>query len=161
MNKKTSKPKKTKKSKCLEHTEEIEARHDFTDEEKLVMLTDMARFNQELESLADQAKSSASSWKTKIKTVELKIKGLTNNASNGYEMRPVEANVEFDPKKGKKRYYRKDDGHFIEEREMNPNDYELKLPLPAEPKKGEGLTNVGDAFNDAETSTAPFPESTE
>lgn len=153
---------KRKKAKAPEHLEKIEARHNFTDEEKLVMLSEMARYNQELESLANEAKASAAGWKTRIKTVELKVKSLTNNASNGYEMRETEARVEFDPKKGIKKYFRKDDGKFIEERTMEPHDYEMSLPLPAttgpEPKKGEGLTKVADAFNDAETSTNPFPD---
>lgn len=148
------KPKAKKaKDKQPDHFEKIEARHNFSDEEKLVMLSELTRLNQQKESLAEEAKASAKSWKSRIESVALQVKNITNNASNGYEMRPTECRVEFNPKKGIKTYFRKDDGTEVETREMTPADYELPLfrdDAKLQGKPGENLVPVADAFKQAE-----------
>lgn len=156
--KKDKKPKASKKQTPTPptHIEKIEARHNFSDEEKLAMLSELTRLNQDHERLVDEMKASSKGWKSRIESVLLRVKAITDNASNGYEFRLTECKVVFDAKKGKKRYYRKDNEEFVEERDMNPSDYELPLfatdVKPAKP--GEGLTSVAAAIEKADEAKA-------
>lgn len=145
------KKKKSKtKIKAPDLFEKIEIKHTFNDAEKAEILGRLTGTLREKESLTDQAKSSAKSWKLKLEQAQLKVDELTNKAQDGFEMRPIEARVVMDRKKGQKTYFDKATGDKISHTDMSPSDYEL-LPLefPAPkiaPKPGEPIVNVGDAF---------------
>lgn len=149
---------KTKKKKAGAKSEDfidrVEIKHTFSDAEKAEILTELSQADEQRESLIAQAKSSAKQWKAEIEKADIKRRELTMKGRNGFEMRQTDVTVTFDRKKGKKRLFLRDSGKFIEERDMTESDFQrlpMDIPPPKkEPKKGEGLTNVGDALDKAE-----------
>lgn len=150
---KKEKAKKTKAAKQPDIFENIESKHEFNDQDKIQMLADLARLNNEKDALTEQMKASAKGWKGRIEAVQIEINRITNNATSGYEMRPLRARVEFDRKKGKKTYFHPETKKKIETRDMTEADYE-RLPMDIPDKKppgpGENIVSVGDAFKEAE-----------
>lgn len=154
------KTKSTKKPKVAEKHpeifERIEYQHIITDEERLKLLTELTTLNQAKESLELQRKASAAQWKSQIETVTNKVKSITTNASNGFEMRPIEARVELDRKAGKKTYFFKDTGKVIRTEDMTALDYErLPINVPENKKEeplkpGQPIVSVSAAINAAE-----------
>lgn len=143
--------KPAKKNKYPEVHETIEAKHEFTSDEKIGLLDSLSHAHQELSGIKDQAKHSAADYKNRAKAVENRISDLSNKATSGYELRPVECRVDFDPKKGVKHYLNRKTKEKIETRDMQPSDYELQLPMSGEKvKAGEGLTSVAAAFPEAD-----------
>jgi hypothetical protein len=134
-----------------EFIDRLELKHEFSDPEKVEILTDLSRRHEEKESLTAQKKSSAKQWQGKIDEVQLKINELSMKGRDGFEMRPTDVRVVLDKKRGKKTLFRKDTGELIEDREMTTFDYErLPMELPPETvKNGEGLAKVADALDKA------------
>lgn len=158
---KKEKTKKTKE-KAPDIFESIEAKHEFSDGEKIQMLADMSRLNNEKDALTEQMRASAKSWKGRIEEVQIQINKITNNATSGYEMRPLRAKVVFDRKKGTKTYFHPDTKTKIETRDMTEADYErlpMDIPDPKKQPPGENIVSVGDAFAKAEEKPEPEPAS--
>jgi hypothetical protein len=147
--------KKVKTKKLPEHIETIEAKHDFSDPEKIGLLEELSRAHHEAGELKEQAKHSATEWKNRIKSIENKISTISNKATSGYEFRPTECRVEFDTKKEKKTYFNKKTGEKVETRDMTPADFELPLFKTEPLKKGENIVSVGAAFDGAQTEPSP------
>jgi hypothetical protein len=152
------KPKKPEaaKPKHPEMFENVEYQHNLSDAESLLLLKELTKLNQSKENLEAQKKASAAGWKNQIDTVTNKIKSITTTASNGFEMKPINARVEYDRKAGKKTYFFPDDGKIIRTEEMTATDYE-RLPINVEEKKeplkpGDNIVNVGDVLRQAEAS---------
>lgn len=151
---KRGRPRKNKENKETKPKEvvfeSIEAKHEFTQDEKIGLLETLAGAHHEVQGLQDQAKTSAQDWKLRIKVVEDRIADISNKATSGYELRKTECSVEYNSKKGKKTYFRVSDNKEIETRDMTPSDFEMLLPLPAETlKKGEPIVSVGAAIEAA------------
>jgi hypothetical protein len=152
------KPKKAAaaKPKHPEMFDKIEYQHNLTNEERLTLLTELTQLNQSKENLEAQKKASAAGWKNQIDTVTNKIKSITTTASNGFEMKPINARVEYDRKAGKKVYFFPDTHQIIRTEEMTATDYE-RLPINVEEKKeplkaGDNIVNVGDVLREVEAS---------
>lgn len=156
---KKEKPKKSKEQKPERYAEKLELRHAFSDAEQNGMSKDISRLLRERDSLAEQAKASAQSWKSKIKNVSVQIEGLADKIGNGFEMRITECLIELDRKSGKKKIFTRDGKTLLEEQDMTEQDY-ARLPyLENAVKPGEGLTNVGEAIEAAaEQSESPADE---
>ena len=107
----------------------VTAKHTFNDEERLEIGAQLANSSHAARLLEEEKKQVASGYSAKIKAEEATSLDLSTKLSNGYEMRPVRAWVEFDPKKGRKTYYRLDGGAFLHTEEMSQADYEMSLPL--------------------------------
>lgn len=141
--------------------ENIEYQHNLNNDERLRLLTELTQLNQSKENLEAQKKASAAGWKNQIDTVTNKIKSITTTASNGFEMKPINARVEYDRKTGKKVYFFPDTHQIIRTEEMTATDYErlpMTVPEKKEPlKPGENIVAVKDALREAEN-TAPNNE---
>lgn len=114
-------------------------RHDFTSEEwreKTTQLTEKMK-NVELEEEA--VKAQAATARAQIKRKKAEVNDLANQLRNGYENREVEAQVEFNVKRGVKKYYhfapgKPHHGDFIREDAMTEQDRQALLPLEEQGK---------------------------
>ncbi len=111
---------------------------EFSNEEWKSRSDVLTRKMKEQELAEEQVKADAAAAKARIKGMKAEVNDLANNLRNGYEMVEVEAWVELDRKKGKKRFYRNAPGKphnndFIREDPMSEDDY-ASLPLEADAK---------------------------
>lgn len=124
------KPEAPKKPKV--HLETISAEYRFTIEEIGELARKSALESQRIEELENRKKEVTSGFKRDIEASQSVVCSLSNKISCGYEMREVEARVEFDPKTAKKSYYHAKTGAFIRTAEMSKHDYQLSLPAVEE-----------------------------
>lgn len=150
---KAKKADKPEEPKAPDAFERIEYKYDFNDAERADIGKKLAQLIREKDSIVTQAKASAKQWKLRIEECENKITALSDKTTDGFEMRPVEARVVFNRRKGMKTYYHPDTGAEIRTAEMSNADYEALpgiVPEPRkEPEQGEGLVNVGEALDKA------------
>jgi hypothetical protein len=170
--------KKSTKAKHPEVKQHIQAPHKFDDSEIAVMNNELRENLGTIETLTDQKKQSAQDFKLRIDTCANRVKLLRMKLDSGEETRPLEAIVEFDVKRGSKKFLHPVSREFIREEQMQASDYELPLfkkaddgsekpavevAKPAkgkktkEPKSEPGETNVGDAIGKAAAGTEQKP----
>lgn len=117
----------------------VEVKHEFTAEELKAIGSESARAYQLIQEKELAIKAASSVAKSAIKDLESKLGELMNKQTNGYEMRTVDALVEYRRKAGKKRILWNTPGKaghktLIREEAMTELDYE-RLPLDVEPAK--------------------------
>lgn len=130
----------------------VQIRFDFNESEWKERANEHIRLLQQIGIAAANRKAAADVAKAAIKDMEAKASDMANQLSNGYEMRDVDAYIEFDRKQGIKHIFIHSPGQarhheFIKTEPMTEDDYTL-LPLPPEEKPKEkepdsGETNQG------------------
>jgi hypothetical protein len=117
-----------------QHTaeENIHAKHVFNTEETIELSRELARVCTAVATLQAEKSAVTKDFASRIETNEIKSSLLVDKITSGYEMRPTDCIVQFDPKNRSKDYFRKDSlglaGEFIERREMTQADFQLCLP---------------------------------
>ena len=112
----------------------VTVRHDFTNEEWKSKTNELTRKMKSVTLKEEAIKAQAAAAKSDLKTLKSEVSDLANQVDDGYEMRSVEATVEFSRKKGSKKYYhfapgnRELHGKLIREEAMSEEDFQA-LPL--------------------------------
>ena len=123
-----------KKEKLHTAEENIHAKHVFTNDETIDLARELGRVSTAINTLEAEKSATAKDYSFRIETAEIKRDSLSEKITSGYEMRPTDCVVIFDPKNRSKDYFRKDGSgmaeNFIERREMTQADFQLCLPAP-------------------------------
>ncbi len=111
----------------------IEVKHEFSREEQQEKIQQLTSKMRQVKLKQEAIKAAAATAKAEVKALESDVSELSDVLSNGYEMRAVEAWVEFNRKKGTKRFYwcspgRPENNTFIKEDAMTEDEYQ-NLPL--------------------------------
>jgi uncharacterized phage infection (PIP) family protein YhgE len=109
------------------HTEVAHVPYRFSVDELLDLNTDFRAKLKEIESIEDEAKQQASDFKNQIKRLRTQLDEMETKLDSGEEKRPMKVRVEFDPSRGKKRYYSLDDGDHVGEEAMTQGDWQLPM----------------------------------
>ena len=113
--------------------ETIHAKHTFTQEELIEVSRSLGRTCTEIATLESEKSAVTKDFASRIETKEIQRDSLVDKVLSGYEFRPTECVVVFDPKNRSKDYMRRNGdgeaGEFIERREMNTADFQLALPV--------------------------------
>lgn len=149
----------------------VQADYYFTPDENQALGLKLAGLVQTKEEIAAHKKDILAQLKAQEEACIAEIKATSNKRRSGFEVRPTEALVLFEPKKGVKHLHRVSDRTLIRTEQMLQSDYVQELPMdglppsqkPAEPKppkKGKktppseaGVTNLGDALKAAAAGT--------
>ena len=111
--------------------ETIHAKHVFSQEELLELSRDLGRTCTAINTLESEKSAVTKDFGSRIETNEIKRDSLVDKVTSGYEMRPTDCLVVFDPKNRSKDYFRVDSlglaGEFVERREMTQADFQLAL----------------------------------
>ena len=99
----------------------------FTDGELKEIANDMAAAIQERIKLESEMKSAQTHFKSRIAAEDAKVSEAANYINNGYELRMVECEVEFSPKKNEAKIIRKDNGETAFTRKMTEEERQLKI----------------------------------
>lgn len=110
----------------------ISAIYKFTPEEIKDFGGRLAKKWEEKEQIVEEFKSVKKQWTLRIEGIDNEISSFAHKISSGHEYRQTEVRVEFDPKNGKKTFFRLTDGEKVGEADMLPADYQLTL-VPEEP----------------------------
>lgn len=143
--------------------ERILARFDLTDKEMRDYGAEVGRVNAEYNRLEDELASVKSDYKSRLDAKDAQRNTLSTKLANGYEMREVEAIVEFDVAAGKKKYIHPKTKNILRETDMTHADWQLPMfskeelakargMKPEDPKPATeepGKTNVGSAVDKA------------
>lgn len=116
-------------------TQTIWVKHLFTREEMSELAQKMASAEASISEKTDELKSVSTMIKAEIATQEGILHSCAEKLRSGYEMRPREADVNYD--KGIVKYVDKETGEIIEERPMT-HEEQLRLNTP---RKTEGVNN--------------------
>lgn len=132
-------------------TVNIQADYLFTESERQHLGTKLAALLDNREQLAAHKKELMSQLKAQEEGISSEIKLTGSKLRGGFEVRPMDVFVLFEPKKGQKHYHRKEAPHdLIRSETMLPGDYEQELPIsdlppskkaPEAPKKGAQSDN--------------------
>ena len=107
--------------------ETINGKYKFTEEEKAKMASSLANKQIDMKILEDEKKSVMSGYKDRIDRFEWEVNRLSRNIVDGFEFRDFECRVEKDYDAHLKRYYCVDSGELIDERPLDPSDYQQEL----------------------------------
>lgn len=99
----------------------------FDESEKKEIAIEMARKISEQEQLEKDAKSIASEFKAKIDGTKASISGAAIKLNNGYEMRTIKCEVEYDFDKRVIRYVRTDNGEVAKTKNMTSDDLQMRV----------------------------------
>lgn len=115
-------------------TVNIQADYFFTDTEKQTLGAKLAVALEKREQLQAHKKELLAQIKAQEEGVNAEISLTGSKVRAGFEVRPLDVFVLFDPKKGLKSFHRKEAPHdFIRSETMLPSDYEQELPMPGLP----------------------------
>jgi len=115
----------------------VEVKHEFSADEMRQIGAEAARAYQLIQEKELAVKAASATAKSEIKDLQAKLGALMNKQTNGYELRTVDALVEFDRKKAKKRLLWNTPGDKAKHRtlirveQMTEADFEM-LPLSDE-----------------------------
>lgn len=127
--------KKAKAKKVNTSRESVQAKHTFSNDERLDLNRCMTDEMTRVDELQDQLGSIQSDYKSRIKTAEAQVKSFHNKLVSGYEMRQVEAIVRYFPKKREKHMFYADRPKvLIRVEPMSPADFHMEMQLN-DPKK--------------------------
>jgi hypothetical protein len=112
------------------HRCKVRVKHKFSNEELLERSSLAAKTHQDIELKEEAVKAASSVAKSEIKQLKSDLSEILNTLRNGSEEREVDAMVEYNPKKGTKKFYHFAPGkphnkEFIEEKAMQEEDYQL------------------------------------
>lgn len=92
-------------------------RYDFTAVEVHELSVQLANKTKELKSVEEEKKSISSQYTAKVNEVKASCNKLSNQVSDGYEIRDMELDLEYHkPAQGMKTLTRRDNGKKIEEK---------------------------------------------
>lgn len=124
---------KAKTEKIPDIVETIHAKHTFSQEELIEVSRSLGRTCTEITTLESEKSVVTKDFASRIETKEIMRDSLVDKVSSGYEFRPTECVVVFDPKNRSKDFMRRlndgEIGEFIERREMTQADFQLALPV--------------------------------
>lgn len=109
------------------HTEVAQVPYRFTVAELLDLNASFRAKLKEIEGVEDEAKQTASEYKNQIKRLRTQLDEMETKLDSGEERRPMRVRVEFDPSRGKKRFYSLDDGSHVGEEAMSQADWQLPM----------------------------------
>lgn len=112
--------------------ENILHKFEFTATELQALGLECARCTTDVNELKDQAKSVASDYKAKVDQKESQRNLIAGKLNSGYEMREVEAIVEFDYPNGTKDYLHPVTLEFLRRAEMTHADRQMPMFEDAE-----------------------------
>ena len=116
-------------------SEVIELRHEFTQDEKNKMASELAAAYNTQQKINEEKKSSAAQYKERETSLDLIIGSISRNYQNGFETRNVKCRLVWDePNVGEVSYY-DPEGKLVKTRAMN--DSERQMDLGLEPPKDE------------------------
>ncbi|KKL03925.1 hypothetical protein LCGC14_2621260, partial [marine sediment metagenome] len=106
-------------------------RHIFSTEEKRAIAEDLARKVAELKQKEDDKKAIISEMKSKIDGLTAMLNVAAVKLNNGYEM--ITVKCEFTPDWPGKLWliHRTDNGEFVKERKMSPDDLQMRIKWEA------------------------------
>ena len=102
-------------------------RHEFTEEEKKDIASEMARKVSELQALEDQKKAIMSEIKGQIDIAQANINQSATKLNNGYEIRSVRCEVKRDYDDKVVNYYRINTDELVKTRAMTNEEKQQKL----------------------------------
>lgn len=108
-------------------TEIRPCKHVFTPEELREIAEKMAESTQKLQSLEEEKKAVAASFKEQCEQVQLVMRRAARKYRLGYEMRNVECVVQRDYDALTITYIRKDTGVLVETRPMNDVEKQMRI----------------------------------
>lgn len=89
-------------------------RYLFTDEEKLGLSLELAKVNQEMESIEEEKKEAMADYRNRLLTKQGRCSVLAQKVTTGFEFRNIECEVEYHvPKRNQKTFVRKDTGEMF------------------------------------------------
>lgn len=113
--------------------ETIHAKHTFSQDELIEVSRSLGRTCTEIATLESEKSAVTKDFASRIETKEIMRDSLVDKVSSGYEFRPTECVIVFDPKNRSKDYMRRngdgEPGEFVERREMTAADFQLALPV--------------------------------
>jgi len=105
----------------------VYGKHNFSEEEKRQVATELAEKVQEGKRIEDEMVSMKSSFKSKLDVTEATVNKLSVDYACGYEMRMIPCTVEFDMKKKEKRFYEVETTVLIKTEPMTEEDLQMEL----------------------------------
>lgn len=110
-----------------EHREDTQVPYRFTEAEMITMGTALRQKLNEIDALENQKKAAMTDFRLRIQNAGNEAKLLRNKLDSGEETRPMRVAVDFDSKRGIKRYLHPETGEFLSEAPMQPADYQLPM----------------------------------
>lgn len=125
----------------------VEVKHEFSVDEYKERTTELTTKMKNVEIREDNLKAQQATAKAEIKALKADVNDLANQLRNGFELRNEEATVEFNKKKGTKRYYFFAPGKphhksFAREDAMTEEDFQEMFP---EDTKSTDKQPIGEA----------------
>lgn len=112
-------------------TEKRQLRYDFTAVEIHDLSIELANKTKELNAITEEKKSINSQYTAKVNEVKACCNKLSNQVSDGYELRDIECEVLFHkPEQGKKTYIRSDTRTVAAVEAMTDVDWNLFNQVP-------------------------------
>lgn len=125
---KVEKPKKEKKKPVVK-TKMITGKYFFKKVEKEEMAGDLARTQMDKREVEDEKKSVMAGYKDRLDRFDFDINRLSRNVVNGYEMREFECKIVKNFTTHKKRFIDIRTKKLIDERPLDPSDYQKELDI--------------------------------
>lgn len=145
----TPKPKtKPKKPEILRET--IAADYHFTDAEKQDLGHQLASLITRRGEIEQEKSQVMSQYGSRLKEVGAQVSGLSNKITAGVEIRPTQAIVEYDVKRGMKLFFHENKAKsLIREEPMTPSDFQLPMFRKEEIESPKPPKSVIDSLIDA------------
>lgn len=115
-----------------EEREVIQYQYRYAPEETAALNATLRAHLDRIDDLTGQAKAAAQDYKLRIQNEQNDAKRLRTQLNTGEESRSIRAAVEFDAKKGRKRFLHPETGEFIREDVMSDADWQLPMFKPDE-----------------------------
>jgi hypothetical protein len=107
-------------------------RYEFIEGERLGMGKDLAEAHNKLADIDAEEQVIKAQIKERKAGLEQKIKTLSRNIFNGFEMRNVSCTMRWNsPITGKCEYYRDDTGELVDQRDMSSDEMQEELEFSA------------------------------
>lgn len=107
-------------------TTKRQLRYDFTASEIHDLSVQLANKTKELNAITEEKKSINSQYTAKVNEVKASCNKLSNQVSDGYELREIDCEVEYHkPEQGKKTFIRKDTNTVAAVEAMTDYDWNL------------------------------------
>lgn len=116
-------------------------KYEFNEEEKQGLAEKMAMSTQEMQTIEDQKKSAMASFKDRLESAQLELKGCATKYKDGYEMRYMECVVERNYVDGHVRFIRTDTGECVRLKKMTDEERQLKIADVAPDKEKTATIN--------------------
>ena len=99
----------------------------FGDDEKKEIASEMAQKVTEMKEFEDGKKAVTSEFNSKIDSAKAQIHSAATKLNNGYEMRTIKCEVEYDFEKRIIRYIRTDNGDVAKTKNMTSDELQMSV----------------------------------